>query len=100
MTFLLALFLTFTKRRDDVILYQNTGISPRKHTNRYNLDFLNQVLTVLSTAVIIAYIIYTLSPDNRLTVAFPDRNTYRLVVYGNSKGDKPLMEFADVSIFL
>jgi len=39
MTFLLALFLAFAKRRDDVVLYQNTGVSPRKKTNRYNLDF-------------------------------------------------------------
>jgi 4-hydroxybenzoate polyprenyltransferase len=34
MTFLLALFLAFAKRRDDVILYQNTGISPRKNTDQ------------------------------------------------------------------
>jgi len=63
MTFLLALFLAFAKRRDDVVLYQNTGVSPRKNTNRYNLDFMNQVMTVVSTVTIIAYIMYTLSPD-------------------------------------
>lgn len=63
MTFLLALFLAFAKRRDDVIVYQDTGIVVRKHTNRYNSEFLNQVMTVISTTVIIAYIIYTLSPD-------------------------------------
>jgi 4-hydroxybenzoate polyprenyltransferase len=63
MTFLLALFLAFAKRRDDVIVYQKTGIAPRELTKRYNLDFLNQVMTVVSTITIIAYIIYTLSPD-------------------------------------
>ena len=63
MTFLLALFLAFAKRRDDVILFQNTGISPRENTNRYNIDFMNQVMTVVSTITIIAYIMYTLSPD-------------------------------------
>ena len=63
MAFLLALFLAFAKRRDDVILYLNTGISFRKHTNHYNPEFLNQVMTVVSTITIIAYIIYTLSPD-------------------------------------
>jgi len=63
MTFLIALFLAFAKRRDDVVLYQSTGVSHRKKTNRYNLDFVNQVMTVISTITIIAYIMYTLSPD-------------------------------------
>jgi 4-hydroxybenzoate polyprenyltransferase len=63
MTFLLALFLAIAKRRDDVIIYQNTGVIPRKNTNRYNLDFMNQVMSVISAVTIIAYIMYTLSPD-------------------------------------
>ena len=63
MTFLLALFLAFAKRRDDVILYQKSGVLPRKNTNRYNVDFMNQVMTVISTVTIVAYIMYTLSTD-------------------------------------
>lgn len=63
MTFLISLFLAFAKRRDDVIIYQETGVAPRKNTDRYNVDFLNQVMTVTSTIVIIAYIMYTLSPN-------------------------------------
>lgn len=63
MTFLLALFLAFAKRRDDVILYQNTGILHRGNTIRYNLELMNQVMTVVSTIIIVAYIMYTLSPD-------------------------------------
>ena len=63
MTFLLALFLAFAKRRDDVVLFQNTGISPRKNTNRYNLEFMNQVITIIATVTIVAYIMYTLSPE-------------------------------------
>jgi len=62
MTFLLALFLAFAKRRDDVILYVNTGVTHRKNTDRYNLEFMNQVITVIATITIIAYIMYTLSP--------------------------------------
>jgi 4-hydroxybenzoate polyprenyltransferase len=63
MTFLLSLFLAFAKRRDDVILYLNTNVSPRKNTHRYNLEFMNQVMTVVATIAIIAYIMYTLSPS-------------------------------------
>ena len=63
MTFLLALFLTFAKRRDDVILYINSGVPPRETTNRYNLEFANQLITLIATITVIAYIMYTLSPD-------------------------------------
>jgi 4-hydroxybenzoate polyprenyltransferase len=63
MTFLLALFLGFAKRRDDVAIFEATGTELRKNTNKYNLDFMNQVLTVLGTIAIIAYIMYTISPD-------------------------------------
>ena len=62
-TFLLALFLAFAKRRDDVVLYQHTGILLRKNINRYNPDFMNQVMTIVSSVTIIAYIMYTLSPE-------------------------------------
>ena len=63
MTFLLALFLAFAKRRDDVIIYQNSGIMPRKNTYRYNLEFLNQTLTIISSVMLMAYIMYTVSPE-------------------------------------
>jgi 4-hydroxybenzoate polyprenyltransferase len=79
MTFLLALFLAFAKRRDDVILYRNTGIALRKHTNRYNPEFLNQVMTVVSTITIIVYIIYTLTPD--VMERFHSRYVYLTAIF-------------------
>lgn len=63
MTFLLALFLAFAKRRDDVTLYMNTNILHRRNTVRYNIEFINQAMTVVATIAIIAYIMYTLSPE-------------------------------------
>lgn len=63
MTFLLALFLAFAKRRDDVVLYQETGVLPRKNVNRYNLDFMNQALTIVSAVTLVAYVMYTVSDD-------------------------------------
>ncbi|MBM6672184.1 prenyltransferase, partial [Phocaeicola coprophilus] len=41
MTFLLTLFLSLAKRRDDVIRMNETGEPPRKNTIRYNLTFIN-----------------------------------------------------------
>ena len=74
MTFLLALLLAFAKRRDDVVIYEKTGIVTRKNTNRYNLSFMNQILSVISAVTIIAYIMYTLSPD--ITKQFSSRYVY------------------------
>lgn len=63
MTFLLALFLSLCKRRDDVVIYNNTGVKPRKNITRYNIDFLNQATTLVATTMLICYIMYTVSPE-------------------------------------
>ncbi|MDD7317736.1 MAG: decaprenyl-phosphate phosphoribosyltransferase [Prevotella sp.] len=63
MTFLLALFLSFAKRRDDVVRMEQTGIAPRKNTNRYNLTFINQAITILASVTLVCYIMYTVSPE-------------------------------------
>jgi len=79
MTFLLALFLAFAKRRDDVVIYQNTGVKPRKNTNKYNLVFINQVMTVIATVTIVAYIMYTISPE--VTTHFNCQYVYVTAVF-------------------
>lgn len=66
MTFLLALFLGFAKRRDDVVHYSDNNFSNnkvRKNLNSYNLVFLNQTISVISSVTIVCYIIYTVSDD-------------------------------------
>ena len=63
MTFLLALFLSFAKRRDDVLRMNETGEPPRHNTIRYNLTFVNQAITVTGTVTLVCYIMYTVSPE-------------------------------------
>lgn len=63
MTFLLALFLAFAKRRDDVVMYENTGMKARKNVNRYNLDFMNQAIAIIASITMVCYIMYTVSPE-------------------------------------
>ena len=63
MTFLLTLFLSFSKRRDDVLRMNETGEPPRKNTIRYNLTFINQAITVTATVTLVCYIMYTVSPE-------------------------------------
>lgn len=63
MTFLLTLFLSLAKRRDDVLKMNQTGHAPRKNTSRYNLDFINQAITITATVTLVCYVMYTVSPE-------------------------------------
>ena len=63
MTFLLTLFMSFAKRRDDVLRMNETGEAPRKNTVRYNLTFINQAITITASVTLVCYIMYCVSPD-------------------------------------
>lgn len=61
-TFLLALFLALAKRRDDVLLNQK-GAKTRKNIDGYNLEMINSSMTLMATATVVSYIMYTVSPE-------------------------------------
>lgn len=61
LTFLLALFLAFAKRRDDVIIFNNHGIKARKNIVRYNLEFLNNAISIIASMTMICYIMWCVS---------------------------------------
>ena len=63
MTFLLTLFLAFAKRRDDVVRMLKTGEASRHNTERYNLTFINQAVTITAAVTVVSYIMYTISPS-------------------------------------
>ena len=63
MTFLITLFMSFAKRRDDVLRMEKTGEAPRKNTSRYNLTFINQAITITASVTLVCYIMYTVSPE-------------------------------------
>lgn len=63
MTFLLALFLALAKRRDDVLIYNQTGQKMRKVIDGYNLQFLDVSMTMMGGVVIVAYLMYCVSPE-------------------------------------
>ena len=79
MTFLLALFLAFAKRRDDVLLFVSHGVLIRKNTNKYNLDFINQVITIIGTVIIVSYVMWTLSME--IMQRFHSRNLYFTAIF-------------------
>jgi len=62
-TFLLALFMALAKRRDDVLIYENTGKKMRKVVDGYSLPFLDIAMAIMASVVIVSYIMYTSSPE-------------------------------------
>lgn len=62
MTFLLALFLALAKRRDDLLLADN-GTRVRKAIDGYNLEFISLAMGIMASVIIVAYILYTVSPE-------------------------------------
>ena len=79
MTFLLALFLGFAKRRDDVVMYENTGMKARKNVSRYNLDFMNQTIAIVASITMVCYILYTVSPE--VIARFQNPYVYMTVIF-------------------
>jgi len=63
MTFLLALFLALAKRRDDALIFEKTNNAVRKVTRGYNLQFLDASMTMTGAVVILAYIMWSISPE-------------------------------------
>jgi decaprenyl-phosphate phosphoribosyltransferase len=61
MTFLLALFMSIAKRRDDVMLKLETGTDMRKSIKGYSIEFLNTLLALFCAILIVSYINYTVS---------------------------------------
>lgn len=61
MTFLLALFLALAKRRDDLLL-ADAGHDTRKSLDGYNLEFVSLSIGIMASIIIVAYVLYTVSP--------------------------------------
>ncbi len=63
MTFLLALFLAVAKRRDDVIVFMETGQTSRKNISGYNIEFINATIFLMASTLVVSYIMYTVSDE-------------------------------------
>jgi 4-hydroxybenzoate polyprenyltransferase len=63
MVFLLALFMAIGKRRDDVLLKLSSGTDMRKSVKGYNIEYLNVVLGLVCAVIVVAYLMYTMSPE-------------------------------------
>lgn len=115
LTFLLALLLVIGKRRHDVMIFEETKQTVRKSISGYNLEFLNSIIIVIVTCIIICYLMYTISPDVverngeylYLTSLFVFLGLFRYLqaIFVEKKGDSPTKlvskdRFLQIDIFL
>jgi 4-hydroxybenzoate polyprenyltransferase len=76
---LLALFLALNKRRHEIVLLQDAAASHRQILKEYSLPLVDQLITIVSAATVIAYSLYTFegpTGHQRLMVTIP------FVLYG------------------
>ncbi len=64
-TFLLAMFLGFSKRRHEVVLLEQEAEAHRQSLREYSPYFLDQMISVVTASTVLAYAIYTVSPEVR-----------------------------------
>jgi 4-hydroxybenzoate polyprenyltransferase len=99
-TFLLAMFLGLCKRRHEKIQMETTGQESRQSLDNYNEKLLDQLIGIMAAASIIAYALYTLSPETiqkfgtrklGFTIPFVVFGLFRYLdlVYRHEKGDRP-----------
>jgi len=62
-TFLLALFLGFSKRRHELVLLEGRATDHRAALREYSPYFLDQMISVVTASVVVSYSIYTASPE-------------------------------------
>lgn len=61
--FLLALFLAFTKRRQELLTLSGNAAEHREVLDQYSIGYLGQVNNILIGASIVCYALYTVAPE-------------------------------------
>ncbi len=62
-SFLLALFLGFGKRRHELVLLEEKSGDHRRILDSYTSYFLDQLIGVVTPAVLVCYLLYVISPE-------------------------------------
>lgn len=101
-TLFLALFIAICKRRHELFLLNNNAIEHRKVLEEYSPEFINQMVSVSTSATVISYALYTItgtkfgSEKMVMTIPFVLYGVFRYLylVYKKDEGGAP-----DVLIF-
>lgn len=94
-TFLLALFLGFSKRRSELIVLEGDAQSHRMILEHYSLDFIDNMLSIVTASTLISYSMYTFfaSEDkfSMITILFVLYGIFRYqyLIYNKKLGESP-----------
>lgn len=77
-TMLLALFLAIGKRRQEICLPEDNITNSRKVLADYSIQLLDQMLTIVVTAAIISYALFTFNSGHSIYLIY----TLPLIIYG------------------
>ena len=82
-TLLLALFLGFGKRRQELILLADGASDHRPTLDDYTPQFLDQVIAIVTAGALVSYALYTMSPEVMQKLGTRHLNlTVPFVIYG------------------
>ena len=92
-TVLGALLIAMGKRRHELVLLEESAASARQILQEYTVPLLDQMISAITSATIIAYSLYTFSAENlpsnhsmMLTVPFVLYGTFRYLYLIHQKG--------------
>ncbi|NLX90409.1 MAG: decaprenyl-phosphate phosphoribosyltransferase [Firmicutes bacterium] len=94
-TLLLALFLALTKRRQESINLEDNGKWHRKVLEHYPVQYLDQLISIVTAATILAYSLYTFTASRSslymLTIPFVIYGIFRYLylVHNEKLGENP-----------
>jgi len=99
-TILLALFLALSKRRHELVLLEDSAGEHRRILDEYSTGLLDQMISIVTTATLIAYILYTVSDETvakfgsdklKYTIPFVLYGIFRYLylVYQKNEGGSP-----------
>jgi len=91
---LLALFQGFGKRRHELVVLEGSANEHRPSLNEYNLQLLDEMIAVVTSATVVAYSLYTFSAPNlpanhamMLTIPFVLYGIFRYLYLMHFKGE-------------
>ena len=95
-TLLLALFLGFSKRRNELIVLEKSAENHRKILEEYSLEFIDNMLSIVTASTVMAYSLYTFSTNSEnynmmLTIPFVLYGIFRYqyIIYKKNEGGSP-----------
>ena len=94
-TFLLALFLGFSKRRNELLVLQGDAQSHRLILEHYSLEFIDSMLSIVTASTLISYSLYTFfASDDKysmVTILFVLYGIFRYqyLIYNKKLGESP-----------